>query len=100
MLNNRESTLRRALDAEKTIAKKVEAAYVAILSRKPTREESQQWTTLLDTPSPKEPQREQPRKQAPQKGTAPGMTARGDSGLGFVDLVWVLVNSNEFRFIR
>ena len=32
---------------------------------------------------------------APAKGS-PSKTG----ALGFVDLVWVLVNSNEFRFIR
>lgn len=72
LMANKESTLRHTLDAQKSVPDKITAMFVAVLSRKPTPAETTQWTSLLGR----------------------------EGGLGFVDLAWVLVNSNEFRFVR
>lgn len=70
LLDNRGAALRRALDAEKGAARKVEVAFLAVLGRKPTAGEAAQWRPGKDLET----------------------TMR--------DLVWVLLNSQEFRFIR
>lgn len=68
-LFERNSVLRRALEARKGLAAKVEVAFQAILGREPTAAERAEWT-------------------------------RGADEASVRDLVWVLVNSHEFRFIR
>jgi hypothetical protein len=73
LVQNRGSVLRRAIDAEKTAAGKVETAYLALLGRKPTAAEARAWR--------------------PEDGAK-----AADALVG--DLIWVLVNSHEFRFIR
>lgn len=70
LLDNRASVLRRGIDAEKSPVKKVEVAFLALLGRKPTAAELNLWR-------------------------------RGDDiETNLRDLVWVLVNSHEFRVIR
>ncbi len=76
LLDNRGSVLRRAVDAEKDLGKKITAAFVALLARQPTSAELAAW-----------------RKDATDvESTAVESTVR--------DLIWVLLNSHEFRFIR
>ena len=72
ILDNRGAELRRAIDAQKDPAGRIEAVYLGILGRKPTSSEASSWRAAL--------------------------TADGDAALR--DLVWVLLNSHEFRFIR
>ncbi len=66
-----QTALRRALDEAKTADGKLDAAFLTLLNRKPTRAELAEWRPIVQ----KEPQ-------------------------GLQDLVWVLFNSHEFRFVR
>ncbi len=72
ILDNRGAELRRAIDGQKDAAGKIEAVYLGTLARKPTSAEASAWRAAL--------------------------TAEGEAGLR--DLVWVILNSHEFRFIR
>jgi hypothetical protein len=72
VLQNPTSALMQALAAPKIAAERVTRAFVTVLARKPDAKEKAQWTSALE------------------KG--------GDGALR--DLAWVLVNSQEFRFIR
>lgn len=71
VLGRKDSALRQQLDAARTPPEKVRVAYLAILGREPDARERVSWTPLV------------------QAGEA-----------GVRDLVWVLVNSHEFRFQR
>jgi hypothetical protein len=71
LLDNKNSVLRRTVDAEKDLAKKVALVFTTLLARAPTAAEVKAW-------------------RAEGKEVEPMLR----------DLVWVLVNSHEFRFIR
>ena len=66
------SALARRVQAEKEVSGRIRAAFLTVLTRVPDSREMEAW----------------------QKAMAEG----GDDALE--DLVWVLVNSNEFRFVR
>ncbi len=72
ILGNTSAVLRRAVETAKQPGDKVRAAYLTVLSREPRPEERGEWTTILA-----------------QEGEA-----------GVRDLLWVLINSHEFRFAR
>ncbi|MEZ5964497.1 MAG: DUF1549 domain-containing protein [Planctomycetota bacterium] len=70
LLDNRNATLRRLIDGEKSASKKVEVSFLAVLGRRPTAAELATWSRGKDLDA----------------------TVR--------DLVWVLINSHEFRTLR
>ncbi|MCY2956666.1 MAG: DUF1549 domain-containing protein [Planctomycetota bacterium] len=65
------SSLRQKLASAQTTTNRIRTAYLSTLSREPRSDEQSRWQTTVDRD--------------------------GDNGLR--DLVWVLCNSNEFRFI-
>jgi len=66
------SALRRDLEAADTATARVEVAYLTVLSRRPSEAELDEWRSIL--------------------------TVEKDQGVR--DLVWVLCNSNEFKFVQ
>ena len=72
ILQNQGSALMHSLAAAKGAGERVTRAFVTVLGRRPDAKEKAQWTAALE------------------KG--------GDGALR--DLAWVLINSQEFRFIR
>jgi hypothetical protein len=73
LLRNKDAALRLAIDAASGTAQKVAAVYLCVLARMPTAAEAAAWQRL----------------------------ARGEQADAVIqDLAWVLINSNEFRFVR
>jgi len=70
LLDDRAAVLRRAVDAEKSMPGKVTVAFTALLGRPPTPAELAEWRRA------------------------------GDDEAAVRDLIWVLVNSHEFRAVR
>ncbi len=72
ILPNRGAALRQAAAAATSPSEKVRALFRCVLSRDPSAAEQEAWT--------------------------PGVEKRGDAAIG--DLIWTLVNTHEFMFIR
>ncbi|MEZ6197864.1 MAG: DUF1549 domain-containing protein [Planctomycetota bacterium] len=72
ILSNPLASLIEELDGTQGVEARIRLAYLAILSRRPDAEELGQWRAEI----------------------------RRDSDEGLADLVWTLVNSHEFRFLR
>jgi hypothetical protein len=72
ILDERSAPLARALDGAKTARDKIRAAFVAVLSREPSADELAMWS-----------------RDAAELGAQ-----------AYRDLVWTLVNTHEFRFVR
>jgi hypothetical protein len=72
ILPNAKSAIRQAADVAKTPSDKVLSVFRSILSREPSPKERELW--------------------------APDVEKRGDAALR--DLIWTLVNTHEFMFVR
>ena len=72
LLTQTQAVLRREMIRARIPAKQISAAYIGILSRKPNFEEMDMWLRLM--------------RADPRQGTS--------------DLIWTLLNTHEFLFVR
>jgi hypothetical protein len=72
LLNQTQAVLRREMIRARVPAKQIKTAYVGVLSREPNPEEMNMWLRIM----------------------------RGDPRQGTKDLIWTLLNTHEFLFVR
>jgi len=72
LLNQTQAVLRREMIRARVPAKQINTAYVGVLSREPSAEERDMWLRIM----------------------------RGDPRQGTKDLIWTLLNTHEFLFVR
>ena len=72
LLNQTQAVLRREMIRARVPAKQIRTAYVGVLSREPNSEEMNMWLRIM----------------------------RGDPRQGTKDLIWTLLNTHEFLFVR